>query len=307
MVRYAAVMSTNRWDPFVENQFHRTAANAKAGDAFIVADETAGPVAVPPRYARVAADEASVRRLGLPVHYERTLFCYNLDYLYYSFFLQHPGYDYYVFFDYPVLADLDLDALIATVDRDGIDLVAEPVAGAIDDWVYAERHRALYPPGDLRGVALPLAILSKAALAFLLQRRLEMGRAFAEGGTSWPFCEAFVPSELTRAGFRVAPLSAYGSTAAYAWWPPLLDTALPAERRPGFIHPLLDRPRYLRFMLAHARTRALPAVVREVLRHVPLRDCAGTLLAQIGAKLVTTVRDHLPRRRSSASPVRIQS
>ncbi len=307
MVRYAAVMSTNSWDPFVESQFHRTAANVKAGDAFILADETAGPLAVPPRYPCVVADEASVRRLGLPTHYERTLFCYNVDYLYYSFFLRHPGYDYYVFFDYPAVADLDLDAVIAAVDRDGIDLAAEPVAGAMNDWVYAERHAALYPPGVLRGVALPLAILSKAALAFLLQRRLELAHAFAKGSVSWPFCEAFVPSELVRAGFRVAPLSAFGSTAAFAWWPPVLDSALPAEREPGFIHPLLDRPRYLGFMLAHAPTRDLPKAVREVLRRVPLRDCARPLLAQIGAKLTATVRNRLPRRRSSASPLQSQS
>ena len=287
VARYAAVMTTDGWDPFIESQFARTAARVTSGTMFVLANEAAGLVPVPPHLGAVAVDEAAVRQLRLPIQYERTLFCYNVDYLYYSFFLAHPDFDYYVFFDYPAVVDTDLDDLIAAAERDAVDFVAEPVSGPIADWVYAKSHWPLYPPGTLRGAALPLAILSKAALAFLLQRRLHLARALADGGFVWPFCEAFVPSELARGGFRSVPLSAYGCVESYAWWPPILDTALPARRRPGFIHPLLDQPRFIASSLEHARSRDLLSLRAHarVLRHVPLRAYLRPLVAQASTKL----------------------
>lgn len=303
MPRYAAVMTTDAWDPFVENQYRRTAANVASGTMFVLANESAGPVPLPSGVRGLGVDENAMRWLHLPIAFERTLFCYNVDYLYYAFFLANPDYDYYVFFDYPAVVDVDLDAVIAAAARDEVDLIAEPVPGALADWAYAEAHATLYPPGVLRGTGLSLAVLSKAALAFLLQRRLLLARDFERGEVSWPFCEAFVPSELARGGFRAAPLSAHGCVERYAWWPPILEGTLPAVRRPGFIHPLLDRPRYIRSTLEHARSRDLLSLRAhaKILRHVPLREYLGPLLRQAGAKLRSALLARLP----GASPRRV--
>ncbi len=308
MARYAAVMTTNVWDPFVEAQFRRTAANVRSGTTFVLTHAAGSAVPLPPWARSLAVDEGTVRQIGLPIEYQRTLFCYNVDYLYYAFFHAHPDYDYYVFFDYPAVIDLDLDEMVASIARDELDFVAQPVAGPIGDWVYAKAHRDLYPPGALHGAALPLAILSKAALAYLFERRLHLARALVRGAVAWPFCEAFVPSELARMGFRSAPLSAYGSVDAFSWWPPVLDATLPTQRRPGFIHPLLDPPRYLRSMLEHARSRDLlsPRTSREILRHVPLRDYLPSFLAQLGANLWRAIRTRLHSMRQSAGPSRVQ-
>ncbi len=298
MVGYAVVLTTNGWDAFTARQFARTKSHVRSGDMVVLANETAGPIAIPPEMRRQSLTEADVRALGLQVGCSKTVFCHNLDYRFIGFWLANPCYDYYVFLDAAACLDTDADSLIERLQRDGIDLAAQPVGGRMEDWVYTPMHDGLYPAETIRGAVLQVAILSKAALAYLHRRRLDLSRRYADRPDFfWPCAEAFVPTELDAAGFKWAPLSSYGSVERYDWWPPMLETALPRVRRPGFIHPLLDQPRYVASRLRHSTKRELLGrkLHASLLRSVPLRAYLGPLLAAVLGRAALTLRRRLSR------------
>ncbi len=300
MVRYAVVFTTNSWDAFTARQFERTKAHVRSGDMVVLADETAGRLAIPTGCRPQSVTEADVQALGFQREYLETLFCHNLDYRFIIFALNNPHYDYYVFLDAAARIETDVDTLIDRLEREGIDLAAQPVSERMEDWVYTRIHGDLYPAGMIRGAVLQVAILSGAALAYLRQKRLDLSRRYAmKPDFFWPCCEAFVPTELEAAGFRWAPLSRYGSVERYDWWPPVLETALPNERRPGFIHPLMDRPRYVAYTLRHTKFRDLlgSKLHEGLLGSVPLRAYLGPLLATI----LRRIASKLGRRQSRAS------
>ena len=298
MARYAVALTTKTWDAFTERQFERTRAHVRSGEMVVLADETDGRLAVPPKYRKHSVTEADVRALGLQIEYLETLFCHNLDYRFIVFSLNNPQYDYYVFLDSAACIDTDVDTLIGRLAGGGIDLAAQPVAGRMEDWVYTRVHGALYPADTIRGAVLQVAILSKAALAHLHRRRLDLSRRYdAHPDFFWPCCEAFVPTELALAGFACAPLSRYGSVERYDWWPPLLETALPDHRQPGFIHPLLDQPRYIASMLRHTKVRDLLGrrLHGRLLESVPLRAYMGALVATVVRKTAVALGRRLWR------------
>ena len=68
----------------------------------------------------------------------------------------------------------------------------------------------------------------------------------------WPLGEAFVASEVAAAGLCFVPLARYGDVSRYNWFPPVLETDLvPLSAGHAFIHPVLDRKRYIASLLRH--------------------------------------------------------
>jgi hypothetical protein len=301
---YATVLTTNTWDHFVVGQFDRTKANVRSGDMFVLANETDGPLNIPEAYRPLSISEAKVKELGLPIVYDKTLFCHNLDYLYIFFYVNNPVYDYYVFLDYPVLVKIDVDALVERASCDGVGLIAQPIDVTLETWVYTKPHASVYETAALQGALLPMVVLSNAALACLVRRRLDLAQHYArQPDFFWPFCEAFVPTELKLAGFKASPLSDYGSVDLYSWWPPTLDSALPVARQEGFVHPFLDERRYIRTLLQHTKTRDLfgGTVVKTLSANVPFRSYIGPLLAETLRRLLRLIRLGMPVERHNGS------
>ena len=304
MPTYATVLTTDTWDGFVERQFDRTQANVRSGDMFVIANETAGPVKVPDRCRPLSISEETIRGLGLQILYDRTLFCHNLDYFYIHFYRKNPRYDYYVFLDYPVFIDTDVDALIQRAGQNGIGLIAQPLDVPLSTWVYSKPHASVYPPASLKGTLLPMVVLSNAALAHLTRRRFELSQRYTRHGDFfWPFCEAFVPTELHMAGFKAAALSEYGSVELFSWWPPTLDSTLKADRPEGFIHPLLDRPRYIKTLLQHTKSRELfgRTVLGTLSQHAVSVDYIGPLLLEVARRTRDLVVKRLPLSRKKSA------
>ncbi|MFX6555903.1 hypothetical protein ABTG71_19780, partial [Acinetobacter baumannii] len=54
----------------------------------------------------------------------------------------------------------------------------------------------------------------------------------------WPFCEAFMPSELARAGFRCGELGEYADLSRFRWRPVIPEAELAAGLPPGILHPV---------------------------------------------------------------------
>jgi hypothetical protein len=65
----------------------------------------------------------------------------------------------------------------------------------------------------------------------------------------WPMAELFLATEAHRAGYNTPSLSEFGDTSRYVWFPPMLEDDIPPAAAPAFLHPVLDRPRYIRSVI----------------------------------------------------------
>ncbi len=91
-----------------------------------------------------------------------------------------------------------------------------------------------------------LAIFSNRAAHYLYRRRALAALRVRDGGAETvPMCEAVVPTELRLGGFRLVPLHDLGSTACYDTTPPRPEEMLPGLAHEAFVHPVLDKPRFV--------------------------------------------------------------
>jgi hypothetical protein len=68
----------------------------------------------------------------------------------------------------------------------------------------------------------------------------------------WPFCEAYIPTELSLRGLKMIELSRFGPTDFYDWRPAFVETDLPSMKKQAFVHPVLDPARYIDHTMKHA-------------------------------------------------------
>lgn len=242
---YAILFRTHFWDDYVERQYQRLLSVAGGGDVFILVDETSRPVPVPHPNV-VPHTQQGVLDLGLAGAGHGNMLWFNGDYPLYYFYQQHSGYDYYVMTEYDVVVQRSLDDVVAQVERGGVDLVGLSNTEAPAVWPLAPTCRGVYSDDELRKCLICFSVFSNRAVRRLLDRRLEMSRQHEAGLMQrWPHCEAFIPTEVAAAGFKMAELSEFGPTSRYDWKPAIIETELPALAGQAFVHPLLNPQRYV--------------------------------------------------------------
>jgi len=249
--RFAVVMRTYQWDPFIRRQMQRYQCVAAGGDLFVSADETHGPLGDFDGLPALRTTNAQLVALGLADRFEKgSLIWWNGDYPSYAFLHAYPNYDYYVFVEYDSLVRVPLARVVQEVAEAGVDFVAAPIPGPLNKWFWWPYVRAVYDPAELRATLNCICILSRRSLRLLFDRRVDMGRD--PSLARWPISEAFVATELARAGHVFAPLSRFGDDSAYDWFPPLLEADLDSCPA-AFIHPVLDEPRYIGSLLRQGK------------------------------------------------------
>ena len=297
MTRYTIVFTTYSWDHFVERQYRRVLSQCKTGDVYILADETRGALPIDAAFPKLSITEDIVADLSVSRQFNKALFWHNLDYLYMAFFAAHPEYEYYIFMDYDAVIREDVDRLIARIVQARADLVAEPVADDMAKWKYTRQHAKLYPPDRIAGCILPVVVLSHAAVAHLSRRRRELSALAAiRRDFFWPFCEAFVATELAVAGFKSVNLSSFGDTSHFAWWPAIFEDQLCAMPGEGFLHPVLDYERFVGSLLQHTPHRQLwrvPARIFNETGRPPGRDMRARLVREVRRRLGLAVERRL--------------
>lgn len=253
--RYMVLFKTHFWDAFTERQFRRLEARAPGGRLMVAVDETHGPVEGVTHDGVLRMHDSDFESLGLAyATTDRSLLWYNTDYPHYLAFEAYPDYDYYVTVEYDALADVDLDRLIAQLAADGVDYLGFPLRTPPTAWPWFDLHTPVYRPEQILTYLSCFAVFSRRAMDRLFARRREMSTAFQAGRLAfWPNNEAFIPTEMSQAGFRIASLSAFGATDRYDWWPPQHEAELETVVAPAFVHPVLEGDRYLRSILRHER------------------------------------------------------
>ncbi len=253
-MRFAVVFKTYTWDPFVQRQATRCQAVCGSGDFFVSVDETNGSVGPVPFDRVVRTSNAEIVSMGFADRFERgSLLWWNPDYAHYQFQERHPDYDYYVFVEYDVVVRMNFEQLITRMAAEGTEVLHLPIGTQKHDWFWTIFHRQTYPLEELQGSLICLTAFSRHALETLARRRREMAAVPDIG--FWPNAEVFIPTESARAGLQARSLEEFGQVDGYRWFPPLLEEDLGSVAQAPFLHPVLDRKRFLTSML-----KSTPAV-----------------------------------------------
>ena len=153
------------------------------------------------------------------------------------------GYDHYLFVEYDCVVQCSLESFVARAISQDAGLVALPISRTFDQWHWTPYQRDVYPAGENKLALLNVSLFSSAALKLLHQRRLAMN--VDPSVVSWPSSELFVPSEIVRAGMKWISLADFGDVSNYDWFPPTLEDDLRPGQGDTFLHPVLDRRRYI--------------------------------------------------------------
>lgn len=248
--RFAVVIRTYQWNAFIARQVARYRAVSAGGDLFISADMTHGPIG-PIEHDRVFyTTNDNLLALGLANRFEKgSLIWWNADYPAYAFHQTHPEYDYYVFVEYDSLVRAPLAPMMREMARRHLDFIAAPIPLPLSTWFWWPYARQTYGAHELRATLNCISFYSNRTLALLFERRLAM--ASDPRVKKWPISEAFVATEIERAGYATAPLSMLGDDRAYDWFPPLLEDDIDTLDAGTFVHPVLDEPHYLKSILTN--------------------------------------------------------
>jgi hypothetical protein len=244
----AVVFKAYNWDRFVERQARRLAEATGSMDFYVLIDESGGPVGPIPFERVIRFTCADLEAAGLAMRFGAGgVLWWNPDYAHYQFLTHCPDYDYYLFVEYDCLVQCSLERFVARGVAQGADLIALPISKTFDRWHWMPYQRDVYPLGEARLALLNICFHSSRALKLLYRRRLAMDSD--PGVRHWPSSELFVPSEVVRAGMTWLSLAHFGDVSHYDWFPPTLDEDLAAAEGDTFLHPVLDRGRYIASML----------------------------------------------------------
>jgi hypothetical protein len=251
--RHAILFKTHFWDGFTRRQLDRLKSMTKASDIYVIVDETRGKVGPIEHDRVIRTNENQLVQLGFAdAATDKSLFWYNTDYPLYAFFTDNENYDFYSMIEYDVKINRNIDEIVVNMADGGVDYLGFPLRTPFQDWPWFEMHVPLYGRDNIMVYLSCLAIFSNRAVRLLRDRRQEMTRQFnAHELAFWANSEAFIPTEINLAGFKLASLSDFGPTSAYDWWPPTYETDADDLGSEAFVHPVLEGDRYIRSILRH--------------------------------------------------------
>ena len=292
----AVIFKAYAWDPFVERQARRLAESAGTLDFYVLIDETAGPAGPIPFERTIRFTCADLETAGLAMRFAvGGVLWWNPDYAHYRFLEQHPEYSHYLFVEYDCVAQCSLEQFVGRAIARGADLVALPISRTFDQWHWTPYQSEIYPVEENRLALLNVCFLSSAALRLLHQRRLAMKAD--PSIVSWPSSELFVPSEVVRAGLKWVSLADFGDVTRYDWFPPTLEEDLRPAQGDSFLHPVLDRHRYVASML-HNRGSLPPGELKRALARFERKEYAKLIWPAARKGAVRRIQHKLTRWRA---------
>ncbi len=293
--RTAVVFKMYAWDEFVERQARRLAEAAGALDFYVSVDETNGSVGPLPFERVIRFTSAGLADAGFPMRYSvGGVLWWNPDYAHYQFLSQHPDYDYYLFVEYDCVVQCSLEKFVANAASRGADFVALPITRPFHKWHWMPYQRDVYAPGEVKLSLLNVCLFSSAAVKQLYLRRLAMN--VEPSSRQWPSSEVFVPTEVARAGMTWLSLAEFGDVSHCDWFPPMMEEDLMPSDRDTFLHPVLDRRRYVSSIL-HNRGSLAPGELDRALARFRREEYAKLIWPSVRQGAVRRLQHKLLRLR----------
>ncbi|MGC2401196.1 MAG: hypothetical protein WA510_15490 [Acidobacteriaceae bacterium] len=289
----AVVFKAYSWDPFVERQAQRLAEASGGMDFYVSLDETGGSAGPIPFERVIRFTSADLETTGLAMRSPAGgVLWWNPDYAHYQFLEQCPNYDYYLFVEYDCVVPSALEQFVIGAASRGADLVALPMFSDFHKWHWTPYQRNVYPLNEVSRALLCVSLYSSRALHLLYQRRLAMSSD--PSVVEWPNSELFVPTEVQRAGMTWLPIEEFGDASRYVWFPPKLEEDVPAVND-SFLHPVLDRRRYINSMIDNRGS--LPrGELKRALRRFPRQEYAHLVWQSARKGVVKALRYEFKKR-----------
>ncbi|MEI6097881.1 MAG: hypothetical protein WCS20_06195 [Alphaproteobacteria bacterium] len=212
----AIFFRTHFWDECVEKVLE--ALKACTSIPVKISADVTKPFSMPNPELALRHDLQYFGSIGLPIYpnEQRTLW-YNGDYPLYHF-LENCDADYFIMVENDTfLSGVNLDDLSRLAIESDVEFMAARVMDRTEGgWDYhaSNQRRWLSAEFGVENNArifqsfFPFVFVSRRAVQHLKSRRLEMAKKLTEAGfnAKWPHAEAFVPTELVRAGFKIADI-----------------------------------------------------------------------------------------------------
>jgi hypothetical protein len=247
--RTMVAFRTHLWDENIALMARRLAGSAIGLDFCVVADETHGPLPIPPEFKKFSHNE-NFSDLGLPSFPAGQVLWYNADYPLYRLRQAFPDAEYIVMSEFDVVANVNLAKMMETVHSEKIDLLVGEGQEASPHWFWRPTLTRFFEKPY--ACLLPFMVISVRAVDYLLDLRQSHAR---DAGTlasnnDWAFCEGFVASSLMNAPqFKVAALEDYAELPFFRSWPPV-STFSPLNGRNGvIIHPVLSGDPFIKKLI----------------------------------------------------------
>jgi hypothetical protein len=241
---YAILLKIHYWNDFAERRLRHLIQKARTGDVHIFVDETHGAVGPIAHDKVIRATQADMAELNVALEPPESVFCYNVDYPLYYFFLRNRSYDYYLMCEHDAVLNIDIDEFVRTAHQDRVDYAGFPSAEI--GWPLQTGEDAYPKSFTLHQWLNCVSLHSRRSIEFLLERRQVLSRQYAAGEiATWPNNEVFIPTEMFNNGFIVRTLADFGKVDRYNWWPPTLEDDVPLLPDHAFLHPVLDERKYV--------------------------------------------------------------
>lgn len=205
MTKVTIVLRVHVWDEACE-MIAKSLEASTSREIVVVADETNGPVAVPPRFRKISHSLETFEEQGLPLFPtpQRTMW-WNGDYVLFQL-LDALDSDYVFMFEGDCAVRGPLDPVIDQLVAEGIDYAAHDFQERDPHFYFYRTTAPHFGPIVYSGIFYAVWI-ERGAIASLRAERLRMKERREKGELRrWAFCEAFVATHLALAGFRCAPL-----------------------------------------------------------------------------------------------------
>lgn len=137
----------------------------------------------------------------------------NADYRFIYVKKYFPNYDYYWQFDYDIFCNgKSYETFINKYQhkKDDLLICGFSKINKDTDWCWAKDIDWIYKDTQLYGSFFPICRLSKNAIDFLYQKRIEYGKLYKNLNNNkqkWPLCELFVPVELANNNFSCSAIN----------------------------------------------------------------------------------------------------
>lgn len=251
------VFRTHLWDEGVDF-CARCLQRSTASRIVVAADETNGPVPVPPEFEKIIHTVDTFAEMGLPLLPDRKSLMWHCgDYPLYQIARAIPA-RHYLMIEGDLALTGPVDEMLGRLVADGVDYATSDFKETnAPQYGKTRELLALTYPEDggktpLFEGSFPAVFLSRDLIDVMFRERIHMAEA---GGTPdiWIYCEYFTPIVANRFGFKTTALHRYANTSRQSWELPVQPEDVSAEEdgTVRLAHPVLYSPKWERKMIQH--------------------------------------------------------
>lgn len=258
--RCLVIFKTHFWDEVVHRQFDRLVSVARAASnkgtpaptILLFVDEGGGEVDIPLEVSApvIRSSASKVAGYGIADTKQGNVFWFSNDVPLIIAALKYPGYDYYMMLEYDVVIQRPIVEIVEWMAERSVGFLAHPIATPTSAWPWTKTCDGYYAQADIVKCLNCFAAFSQEALFHLIRRRLYFSNLIRQGGRKhFPNAEAFVATEISKGGFKLATLQDFGPVPHYDWNPVWLEEDLRSYKDDAFVHPVGDKNKYIRSSL----------------------------------------------------------